>query len=75
MVGVALVTHLHDEGVLNTGALTGANHFIEGLGGGGGELVVTHQCHRLYRVGHTVSLTVVGYARNGSLGELVLVLT
>ena len=47
-VAVALETHLHDEGVLNTGALTGANHFIEGLGGGGGELVVTHQCHRLY---------------------------
>ena len=75
MVRVALVAHLHDEGVLNTGALTGANHFIEGLGGGGGELVVTHQGHRLYRVGHTVGLTVVGYTRNGSLGELVFVLT
>ena len=75
MVGVALVAHLHDEGVFNTGALAGTNHFIEGLGGSGGELVVTHQSHRLYRVGHTVGLTVVGYACNGSIGELVFALT
>ena len=75
MVGVAVGAHLNNEGVLRTGLLTRCNHFIEGLRGVSGELVVTNQCNRLDRVGHAVSLAIVGDALNCCLGELGLCFT
>ena len=75
MVGVTVGAHLNNEGELRARLLTRCNHFVEGLRGVGGELVVTNQCNRLDCVGHAVGLAVVGHALNCCLGELGLCLS
>ena len=75
MVGIALVAHLDNEGVLNAGGLTGGDHVVVGLGLILGERVVTHQGDGLDGVGNAVGLAVVGHALDRDVSELGLSLT
>ena len=72
VVRIALVAHLDDEGVLNTGGLTRRDHVIVGLGLVLGESVIAHQGNRLDGVGDTVGLAVVGDGLDGDVCEVGL---
>ena len=69
MIGVTLVAHLDDEGVLRTRDLTRGDHVVVGGGGVLGERIVSHQGDGLDGVGHAVGLVVVGDGLDGHIGK------